>query len=249
MMPGIMRGGEVSSSQVMSFSGIANVEQALKGIAEWRPEHSIFLELTACAGSCVNGPKAARNRSIAKRQIRNSAICQAGRRVAARAESLAQTRPYVAAPVPRDEFSEMQITEALRSVGKYSAEDELNCGGCGYESCRDFARALIARNAERMMCATYTRKLAQKKANALLRKMPSAVVIVDEQLKIIECNANFLRLFSEDVEQEKDLEGARSGCGYSVLQLVPARARVGRGHRKPRHPLPAQHSQHQHLHH
>ena len=97
----------------------------------------------------------------------------------------------------------MQITEALRSVGKYSVEDELNCGGCGYESCRDFAHALIARNAERMMCATYTRKLAQKKANALLRKMPSAVVIVDEQLKIIECNANFLRLFAEDVEQRK----------------------------------------------
>jgi PAS domain-containing protein len=59
-----------------------------------------------------------------------------------------------------------------------------------------------------MMCATYTRKLAQKKANALLQKMPSAVVIVDEQLKIIECNANFLRLFSEELEQEKELEGS-----------------------------------------
>ena len=51
------------------------------------------------------------------------------------------------------------------------------------------------------MCATYTRKLAQKKANALLRKMPSAVVIVDEELKIIECNLNFVRLFAADVEQ------------------------------------------------
>jgi PAS domain-containing protein len=95
----------------------------------------------------------------------------------------------------------------MRTVGKYSAEDELNCGGCGYESCREFARALIARNAERMMCATYTRKLAQKKANALLQKMPSAVVIVNEQLQIIECNTNFLRLFSESVSQEKELEG------------------------------------------
>jgi PAS domain-containing protein len=93
-------------------------------------------------------------------------------------------------------------------VGKYSTDDELNCGGCGYDSCRDFARALIARNAERMMCATYTRKLAQKKANALLGKMPSAVVIVDEQLKIIECNSNFARLFSDDVEEVKDLEGS-----------------------------------------
>ena len=79
MTPGITRSGEVNSSQVMSFSGIANVEQALKGIAEWRPEHNIFLELTACAGSCVNGPKAARNRSIAKRQVRGSAVRQAGR--------------------------------------------------------------------------------------------------------------------------------------------------------------------------
>ena len=52
----------------MSFSGIANVEQALKGISEWKPEHNIFFELTACAGSCVNGPKAARNTSVARRR-------------------------------------------------------------------------------------------------------------------------------------------------------------------------------------
>jgi iron only hydrogenase large subunit-like protein len=205
MTPGIVRSGEVNAAQVMSFSGIANVEQALKGIAEWRPEHSIFLELTACAGSCVNGPKAARNRSIARRrfEILEHARPPEG---APPPENTARTCPYAAIPIPREEVSELQILEAMRTVGKYSAEDELNCGGCGYESCRDFARALIARNAERMMCATYTRKLAQKKANALLKKMPSAVVIVDEQLKIIECNANFLRLFSEDVDQEKDLE-------------------------------------------
>ncbi|HKN20026.1 MAG TPA: [Fe-Fe] hydrogenase large subunit C-terminal domain-containing protein [Terracidiphilus sp.] len=207
MTSGITRGGAVNSSQIMTFSGIANVEQALKGIAEWKPEHNIFLELTACAGSCVNGPKAARNRSIAKRRFDVLKYARPAD-TAPRAGTLAHTHPYAAVPVPRNEYSALQVTEALRSVGKYSAEDELNCGGCGYESCRDFAHALIARNAERMMCATYTRKLAQKKANALLKKMPSAVVIVDEQLKIIECNANFLHLFSEELTQEKDLEGA-----------------------------------------
>jgi len=105
---------------------------------------------------------------------------------APRVASLAQTLPYTAAPVRRSESSEIQITEALRSVGKYSTEDELNCGGCGYESCRDFANALIARNAERMMCATYTRKLAQKKANATAQKNAVCRGNVDEQLKIIE---------------------------------------------------------------
>ncbi|MGB8261061.1 MAG: [Fe-Fe] hydrogenase large subunit C-terminal domain-containing protein [Terracidiphilus sp.] len=207
LVPGVTRGDGIKGSQVMSFSGIANVEQALKGIEAWRPERNIFLELTACAGSCVNGPKAARSTSIARRRFE---ILQYARPAdeAPRLPSLAVTLPYAAAPVARSEYSQMQVKEALRSVGKHSPADELNCGGCGYDSCRDFAHALIARNAERMMCATYTRRLAQKKANALLQKMPSAVVIVDEQLRIIECNKNFLRLFSEEVEQEKDLEGS-----------------------------------------
>jgi iron only hydrogenase large subunit-like protein len=224
LIPGVVRGDSIKSAQVMSFSAIANVEQALKGIAAWRPEENIFLELTACAGSCVNGPKAARNTSIAKRRFEvlryakpgdGEAQTQTAGREPRPGAGLAATEPYAVAPVQREEFSELQVVEALRSVGKYSAEDELNCGGCGYESCRDFAHALIARNAERMMCATYTRKLAQKKANALLQKMPSAVVIVDEQLKIIECNANFLKLFSEDVEHAKELEGC------SVDAVIP----------------------------
>ena len=207
MIPGAAGNRELSSSQFMSFSGLANVEQALKGIAEWKPEHNIFFELTACAGSCVNGPKAGRNTSVARRRYDILHYAKPAGEFP-RKLSLGIDRHYEASPVARNEYSELQLQEALRTVGKYSAEDELNCGGCGYDSCRDFAHALIAHNAERMMCATYTRKLAQKKANALLKKMPSAVVIVDEDLKIIECNLNFAHLFAADVEQSKDLEGS-----------------------------------------
>jgi len=206
IIPGVTATHEISRSQIMSFSGVANVEQALKGLSEWKPERSIFLELTACAGSCVNGPKSARNLSVARRRYEIERFAQPPA-ASPRTSSIDIVQHYAAAPVARSEYTESQVREALRTVGKYSAEDELNCGGCGYESCRDFAHALIARNAERMMCATYTRKLAQKKANALLKKMPSAVVIVNEELKIIECNANFVRLFSDDIDQAKDLEG------------------------------------------
>jgi PAS domain-containing protein len=198
---------KVTRSQFMSFSGISNVEQALRGISEWKPAHNIFFELTACAGSCVNGPKAARNTSVARRRYE---IVRSARPASEfpRKPLFANSRNHTARPIIRNVNSEMQLQEALRTVGKYSVEDELNCGGCGYDSCRAFASALIAKNAERMMCATYTRKLAQKKANALLQKMPSAVVIVDDELKIIECNANFMRLFAADVEDSKTLEGS-----------------------------------------
>jgi iron only hydrogenase large subunit-like protein len=211
MMPGLMGNEDIDPSQIMSFSGIANVEQVLKGFTEWKPDRNIFFELTACAGSCVNGPKAARNLSVARRRYNILQYAQPATDLP-RTPSLSIQQRYDVRPVARKEYTEMQLREALRSVGKYSADDELNCGGCGYESCRDFACALIGRNAERMMCATYTRKLAQKKANALLKKMPSAVVIVDEDLKIIECNENFVRLFSDDVEQSKDLEGSALGA-------------------------------------
>jgi len=209
MASGIAGSGEAGDLQFMAISGMSNVEQALtlKDISNWKSGQRVFFEMSACAGSCVNGPKAARDTSLARRRY---GVIQYARPAGElpRQVSLDIAHHYEAAPVIRNEYTELQLQEALRTVGKYSAEDELNCAGCGYDSCRDFARALIAGNAGRMMCASYTRKLAQKKAIALLQNMPSAVVIVDEDLKIIECNLNFVHLFAADAEQSKDLEGS-----------------------------------------
>ncbi len=207
MAPGLTGSSEAGKLQFLAISGMPNVEQALKDISKWKPEHSIFFEMSACAGSCVNGPKAARDTSLTRRRYD---VIQYARPAGEfpRKLTLDIACDYAASPVIRKEYSELQLQEALRTVGKYSAEDELNCAGCGYDSCRDFARALIAGNAGRMMCASYTRKLAQKKAIALLQNMPSAVVIVDEYLKIIECNLNFVHLFAADAEQSKDIEGS-----------------------------------------
>jgi hypothetical protein len=47
--------------------------------------------------------------------------------------------------------------------------------------------------------------------------MPSAVVIVDDSLKIIECNTNFMRLFSSEVEKH----GLRSLEGSWLEKVVP----------------------------
>jgi len=207
MAPGLTGSHEIDNLKFMSVSGMPDVDQVLKDISKWEPEHNIFFEMSACAGSCINGPKAARSTSVARRRYDIVQYAKPATEFP-RKPSLSIAQSYYASPAVRIEYSDLQLREALRTVGKYSADDELNCGGCGYDTCSDFARALIPRNAERMMCATYTRKLAQKKANALLQKMPSAVVIVDDDFNIIECNANFVHLFSADVEQSKTLEGS-----------------------------------------
>lgn len=210
MAPGLTGNSDLNNLQFMSFSGISNVERALRDISNWKPEHNIFFELTACVGSCINGPKASPETSVARRRYDIVLYSRP-------AESLPRpvlidiANNYFSAPIVREDLPNLQLREALRTIGKDSVEDELDCGGCGYDSCRDFAHALIAGTAERMMCATYTRKLAQKKAHALLQRMPSAVVIVDENLRIIECNASFVRLFLSGDENPSDLEGSVLG--------------------------------------
>ncbi len=117
-------------------------------------------------------------------------------------------------------FSEAEIEEALKTVGKSSRSDELNCGGCGYNSCRDFAIAMLRDMAERQMCVSYMRRVASDKASVLLQRMPYGVILVDDSLHIIESNRAFANLVGNDLpllwEARPGLQGAdiRKMLGY-----------------------------------
>ena len=45
-------------------------------------------------------------------------------------------------------YTEEEIKQAMAVVGKTGPEDELNCSGCGYDTCRDFAIAMLEGRAE-----------------------------------------------------------------------------------------------------
>jgi iron only hydrogenase large subunit-like protein len=205
MLMGVKAQCQAVDAAFMSFSGLANVLSAIDGIEELRPDHAVFLELLACEGGCVNGPEVARSGGTAAKRlkvIRNTQLAETARRPLQPIEN-----DYPPDPPPNGvAISEQQIREVLRSVGKFTVEDELNCGGCGYDSCREFAKAFMIGRAERNMCAGYMRKLAQKKTHVLMQKMPSAIVIADENLKIVEYNPSFARFFGGD-DPDVTLEG------------------------------------------
>jgi len=182
----------------MSFSGLTSIRRALAEMREWEPDKGIFVELLACHGGCINGPKAHRKSGTVRKRYE---VIKFAKPPVLGEESLVVSieEPRTGETPNRPEFTEAQIREALRLVGKRSAADEKNCGGCGYDRCREFARALLENKAERTMCATYMRQLAQKKANALMMKMPSAAVLVNEQLRIIECNQKFRGMFADEL--------------------------------------------------
>lgn len=196
MIAGMKSVCAVNDASYMAFSGLGAIEKAIDGLGDQPPAGRLFLELLACEGGCVNGPRASRRNGTAAKRCRVLTYGQPPTTSLPRASTLDIRSSFAVAPSPAVKYPEAQLREALRQVGKLSREDELDCGGCGYNSCREFAAALIHQKAERSMCVTYMRKLALKKANALIQKMPSAVVIVNDAMRILEHNAAFARMFA-----------------------------------------------------
>jgi len=184
----------------------------------------LFIECLACSGGCVNGPVMQQNDAGTLSSILRVARGYDGTNSLARKVEVPIDEPVIAEPQTDPEVTEEAIKNALASVGKFTPADELNCGGCGYSSCRDFARALLANKAEVGMCVSYLRKLAQKKSNALIRYIPAGVVIVDRHMKIVECNRHFAELFDEDTVLAYDscggLTGAELGSFADFSDLV-----------------------------
>ncbi len=104
-------------------------------------------------------------------------------------------------------------------MGKFKPEDELNCGGCGYDTCRLFAEALLNGKAETEMCVSLMRKKALNKANAILKRMPSGVVIVDSNMQIIECNKRFAEMFGDETLALYDIIPSLKGA--YIDRIVP----------------------------
>lgn len=205
------------SAHCVSYSGLGQIERALDGLEDYDGRAPIFLELLACEGGCVNGPEAEhRSGSVRKRLSVLDYVRTAADRRDTRA---APSTVRAASPIPRDVSSEDAIVEALRSIGKTSPDDLLNCSSCGYDNCRAFAAAMLSGKAERTMCVSYMRKLAQKKANALIKAMPSGVVLVDTDLKVVECNRSFAKLLGADAERLFDAKPGLEGA--DVRKLVP----------------------------
>lgn len=187
----------VHDTNAMHFSGMNEICSILDSIQNLTNQYSLFLELLACPGGCINGPRSQCDKgTLLKRlAILNNPHEGTSNFKTPTIDIDNKVLPIIANPVI---FSDDDIVAVLRKMGKHCAKDELNCGGCGYGNCRDFARAILENKAETPMCVTYMRQLAHKKANMLIKAMPSGVVIVDKEFKIIECNDRFINLAGQD---------------------------------------------------
>ena len=199
----------------ISASGFPAIRRILEGFDPAALDGPVFLELLACPSGCVTGPGMS---GASAGVIRHTRLWDYARSADDTLDADTLSRlPLIDADYPATAptdaaYTEQEISEALLGVGKYSLADRTNCSSCGYDSCRDFAVGLLDGRAEKSMCASYMRELASKTANGLIKAIPNGVVIVDRDLKIIDCNAQFARLMGSEIEElfaiSPGLEGA-----------------------------------------
>ncbi len=184
--------------QLMDICGLKNFERALNNLKPDSFDRVVFVEALSCEGGCVGGP------CISSDKAGISVVSDILSDIRER-ENI-PTEPQTVVPygikkgkIVHSQYPIEEILKTLKKIGKHTVDDELNCGGCGYATCRDLAKALLDGDAEVSMCVSYMRKIAMRKAAALVRCMPAAVVMVDNDLNILEANDSFMRMFTGDM--------------------------------------------------
>lgn len=198
---------------LMQITGIENIKRELKNIREEALDRPIFIECLACEGGCVNGPCTSSKKSGLEKRVEILKESDFSGLAGKRSPSVDITLNYASEAIVQPEHDETDIKRVLASIGKYSIEDEINCGGCGYNTCRNFAKALLDGKAEPEMCVSHMKQQAQRKANALLRCIPSPIVIANAKLSIMEYNDKFVETFwnedeHADIYDQNNLHGA-----------------------------------------
>lgn len=194
----IKRIGIKKDVQLIDIAGLESFEKALNKLNPEKLDNVIFVEALSCEGGCVAGPCISTEKagisvvSDVLTKVRN-------REVIPKAPSTVVPYEIQEKKIVNSQYPIEEILKILKKIGKHTVDDELNCGGCGYATCRDLAKALLDGDAEPSMCVSYMRKIAMRKAAALVRCMPAAVVMVDSNMNIIEANESFMKMFTGEM--------------------------------------------------
>lgn len=175
-----------------------------------------FLEMNACAGGCLGGPVLrlmhtsflnSKNELIKNVRRKNEASPALTEGIGAQL-----IKKFKSRSVARERIDEEEIQKVLALTGKITPDKELNCGCCGYNSCREKAIAVLKNKADIRMCVPYMRELAESMSNTVVENTPTGILIIDDKLNIEHINPAAVSL----LKIENDLKG------QPVCNLLPS---------------------------
>ncbi len=198
---------------------LQTLDNALNGFRAEKLDGKMFLEALACDGGCINGPGVSICKStlIKTSEVMNNFVKRD--EIPKEATTVVEME-YAPDTKNKREFPLQDVMKTMAKIGKHDSEDELNCGGCGFQTCRELVNAILAGEAEPTMCVSYMRKIALRKAAAMLRCMPSAMVMIDKDGKILESNDSFMKMFTGEM-YEVFAERPEGVNGADIDRIIP----------------------------
>ena len=168
----------------LSVDGMNNCIKAIEDVREGNIS-SCFIEMSACKGSCIGGPVMEKYDPAPVRSYLDID------RYAGKEDILPS--------IPEEEMlkkdfpvqiqsrvmpSTAQIREILVKMGKHKPEDELNCGSCGYNTCREKAIAVFQGKADFTMCLPYLKDKAESFSDNIINNTPNGIMVLNEDFEV-----------------------------------------------------------------
>ena len=196
----------------MALDGVENCMTALRDVANGNI-HKCFIEMSACIGSCIGGPVMNRAKKPLVSDYMKVASYAGENDFEVDQPDSAELRKNFAAIEQRlPEPSEAEIMSILRQMGKFRASDELNCGTCGYNSCRDKAIAVIQGKAEVSMCLPFLKDKAESFSDTIVKNTPNGLIVLNENLEVQQVN--------DAARQIMNIRSASDVLGEPVVRIL-----------------------------
>jgi len=196
----------------ISVDGAENCARVLEEIRLGHLHHC-FIELSVCAGSCANGPLLGKHTHTPA--LNTAHIYQYAKEGAfpiRQPDKADNAYEYTAIPHALRMPTDSEIDQMLVQMGKKNPEDRLNCGSCGYNTCREKAIAIIQGKGEQSMCLPYMMKKAEGFSDTVVNNSPNGILVLNENLEVQKINPEACRLMH--VRSEKDV------LGENVIRLL-----------------------------
>ncbi len=173
----------------LAIDGVENCIAALEDIRSGKI-HKCFIEMSACVGSCVGGPVMEKyHRSPVRDYVFVSRYAGEKDFAVKQPESASLKKNMTAIEKKLAAPSESEIADILRKMGKFRKEDELNCGSCGYDTCREKAIAIYQGKAEISMCLPYLKDKAESFSDCIVNNTPNGLIVLNEKLEVQQINS------------------------------------------------------------
>ncbi len=204
---------ENSSYTYVAIDGIETCMAVLKDIEKGKI-HNCFVEMSSCTGSCVGGPVIEKYHHDSNIKDYIEVATYAGTKdfdvVQPKSSELKKLLTYIEPKLPKP--SEIEISSALRQMGKFKSSDELNCGSCGYNTCREKAIAICQGKAEISMCLPFLKDKAESFSDTIVKNTPNGLIVLNESLEVQQIN--------EAARKIMNIRSASDILGDQVIRIL-----------------------------